>query len=113
MTQAEIREMFLLAAKARAVPPCDPRREAAEAALSELESRYFAENVEWPDGARTEPSAPSKEDALKYVAALFLELDGMDPSGREARKAYWKALAPEKKEKPEANAPGPEGTIEP
>ena len=112
MTQAEIREMFLLAAKARAVPPCDPRRDAAEGALSELESRYFAENVEWPAGAKAEPSAPSREDALKYVAAIFLELDGVDPSGRAARKAYWKALVPGKAG-PEANAPGPEGTIEP
>lgn len=112
MSGDEIRQMFLLAAQARKLPETDPRRLEAEAILDQLEERYIAENVTKP-GSEPAEAAPVWMSALKYVAALFAQMDAVDPAGADQRKAYWKEISAgvsgwnKKPAEPEAKEPEP------
>ena len=88
----EIRQMFLLAAQARKLPETDPRRLEAEAILGQMEKRYLAENVAKP-GSEPAEATPAWMEALQYVAALFAQMDAVDPAGADQRKAYWREIS--------------------
>ena len=92
MSGDEIRQMFLLAAQSRKLPETDPRRLEAEAILDQMEKRYVAENVTKP-GAQARELPPPWQEALQYVAALFAQMDAVDPAGADQRKAYWKEIS--------------------
>ena len=92
MSGDEIRQMFLLAAQARRLSEADPRRLEAEAVLGQMEKRYLAENVAKPGSGPAE-ATPVWMEALQYVAALFAQMDAVDPAGADQRKAYWREIS--------------------
>lgn len=112
MSSDEIRQMFLLAAQARKLPETDPRRLETEAILGQMEKRYLAENVTKP-GSEPAEAAPAWTEALQYVAALFAQMDSVDPAGADQRKAYWKEISTGvsgwNRKSAEAKETGPEG----
>jgi hypothetical protein len=85
MNDAEIRGMFLAAAAARREPPDGETRKA----LAGLVRRYLSENV-FPSG-KPEPKA-DWEEALEYVAGVFMQLDRVDPPGRAPRARMFDCL---------------------
>lgn len=108
MTDGEIREMFHFASQVRRLPAGDPRKGQAEEMLRQMKSKYVAENVAC--GKPAEP-VPAWKDALQYVAAMFSQLDAVDPESAPQRKAYWKEISAgvtgwnKKPAEPEAKAP--------
>lgn len=110
VTDDEIKKMFLFAAQVRKLPSGDPRKGQAEEALERMTERYVAENMVAPSGEPAEKAPPWK-DALQYVAAMFSQLDAVDPEGAAQRKAYWKEISEgvigwnKKPAEPEAKAP--------
>lgn len=92
MTSDEIRQMFRFAGDLNRLPAGSPSREESENMLAILRKRYVAENVVPPGDAPAE-KIPLWMEALQYVAALFAQMDSVDPAGKDQRKAYWREIS--------------------
>lgn len=92
MTKDEIREMFLLNAEVRGLPPCDPRREQGEEILAGMTRRYAAEvpNAQ----PAPERKGPDWQKALAYVAEVFQRLDSCetDEGAVAFRRGVWETI---------------------